>query len=381
MPYEWRETTGSPVADGRTIGYAVRLGDGRVLVFGGRDTAGGNALLASAELFAPAGETYTATGSMAAQHGNAHSQIFLLGSGAVLIAGGFRPGGDSDDSTAAELYDPSLGTWSATGSLGTRRTVGTDIVQMPSGTLLSDGRVLISGGSNNAQDPLDTAELYNPGTGLWAATGSMPVRRRAHLSVRLADGRVLVFGGYTSGSGFDVDLYTPGTGTWAARADGPSDEWRSAEFPGGSGLSPYNRPMLLDDGRVLVAAGLTAFDGVTYTYTPSSDTWTALPAFAPLQLYATHAAWGATGRLSDGRIAYLVAQFDPARLFVFDPTSDTWSEDSSLLAGWQGQTPLVVLANGDLLSPGRDSVNGALSLLGSPELPRREPLFGRRRSS
>ena len=59
-------------------------------------------------------------------------------------------------------------------------------------TLLLDGRVLIAGGDNPGA--LDTAELYDPATGKFTATGSMTAARHDNVAVRLADGRVLIEG-------------------------------------------------------------------------------------------------------------------------------------------------------------------------------------------
>src|SRR6266571_1218868 len=55
------------------------------------------------------------------------------------------------------------GYWVLTGSNINSRQEGT-------ATLLPDGQVLAAGGGGNP----NTAELYDPGTGRWTSTGSMP---------------------------------------------------------------------------------------------------------------------------------------------------------------------------------------------------------------
>src|SRR5262249_4194197 len=100
----------------------------------------------------------------------------LLPDGRVLVAGG--SGASCGPIASAEVYDPSTGTWSVTGSMTIAR-VG------HSATLLPNGEVLVVGGSNppGCCTPLASAELYNPATGTWTATGRMHTARYSHLSV------------------------------------------------------------------------------------------------------------------------------------------------------------------------------------------------------
>jgi hypothetical protein len=86
-----------------------------------------------------------------------------LPDGRVLIAGGVGVGGAVLDS--AEVFDPRSETFSATGSMTTARA---DAVAAP----LPDGRVLVAGGYDAANE-LSTAEVYDPSTGTFSATGSM----------------------------------------------------------------------------------------------------------------------------------------------------------------------------------------------------------------
>ena len=41
-------------------------------------------------------------------------------------------------------------------------------------TLLSDGRVLLTGGSNTAGVALDASELFDPASGRWTAAAALP---------------------------------------------------------------------------------------------------------------------------------------------------------------------------------------------------------------
>jgi len=62
-------------------------------------------------------------------------------------------------------------------------------------TLLANGKVLIAGGDNATSTAIQTAELYDPATGLFTAAGSMTSGRTEHTATLLANGKVLMIGG------------------------------------------------------------------------------------------------------------------------------------------------------------------------------------------
>ena len=88
--------------------------------------------------------------------------------------------------------------------------------QSHAAALLADGKVLVTGG----YQPGDTTEceLYDPATGTWSLTGSMVVKRSQHKAVLQNDGTVLVAGGDTP-SVMSTELYNPATATWSLAGD------------------------------------------------------------------------------------------------------------------------------------------------------------------
>src|SRR5689334_8814068 len=75
------------------------------------------------------------------------------------------------------------GTFTPTGNMTTPRSYGV------TATRLLDGKVLITGGSG---DRPASAELYDPSTGTFSATGNMTALRIDPSATLLADGRVLI---------------------------------------------------------------------------------------------------------------------------------------------------------------------------------------------
>jgi Bacterial Ig-like domain (group 2)/Galactose oxidase, central domain/Immunoglobulin I-set domain/Kelch motif len=165
---------------------ATLLSNGTVLVAGGL-VAG--AAVTGAEVYDPVAGTWTATGSLGAAR--AEHTSTLLPNGKVMVSGGYTYSGNSPWLSGAEIYDPVAGTWSDTGSMSISRRLHT-------ATLLPNGTVLAAGGETGvtvgSDIPLASAELYDPSTGVWSVTGSMTVARWGHTATLLPDGRILVAG-------------------------------------------------------------------------------------------------------------------------------------------------------------------------------------------
>jgi N-acetylneuraminic acid mutarotase len=240
---------------------ATLLQDGKVLIVGGQ--AGGP--LSSAEVYDPATGAFTFAAPIHfPRYGHTAS---LLPDGAVLIVGG---GGYYDDEgvfvigyTTAERYDPVTRTWADVASISYGRAFHT-------ATVLDDGKVLVAGGMYR-DNPLDdnitpTIEVYDPTTGRWTLAAYLLSARYNHTATRLTDGRVLIAGG--SDDVFpltDAELFDPATGT-RTRID-------SLE----NGRAKHTAT-LLNDGTVLISGGATE-SSHPYTipnverYDPTTNTW------------------------------------------------------------------------------------------------------------
>ena len=135
----------------------------------------------------------------------------LLQNGKVLVAAGF--GGKPHGGFAladAELYDPASGTWAATGFLNVPRFRHT-------ATLLPDGRVLVAAGFEQDFIFSTTAEVYDHSRGFWAGTGSLNNARADHTATLLHNGMVLVAGGSSiNGTLASAELYDPASGRFIA---------------------------------------------------------------------------------------------------------------------------------------------------------------------
>ena len=241
---------------------ATLLPDGKVLVAGGLITAI-NSATATAWLYDPSRGTWTTTGNMVMPRSFATATLLL--SGKVLVAGG-NVSDSLGDTTSAELYDPSTGTWRATGNMVRPHSQAT-------ATLLANGHVLVAGGGTSIPTTA-TAELYNPDTGSWTATGNMTTPRMDHTATQLPNGEVLVAGGtdYTdlnsSPTVFKVaasaELYDPGTGSWAVT--GSMSTQRTGQTA-----------TILPDGKVLVTGGVGGGSSDTIgaeLYDPDARAWT-----------------------------------------------------------------------------------------------------------
>ncbi|CAF1183427.1 unnamed protein product [Adineta ricciae] len=78
-----------------------------------------------------------------------------------------------------------------TGSMNSRR-------YFHAGSILVNGKVLVTGGDASSGLSLDSADLYDPSLGSWTTTGNLNGARFGHTASILSNERVLATGGYDS---------------------------------------------------------------------------------------------------------------------------------------------------------------------------------------
>lgn len=190
-------TAAASLALARVYHSATLLPDGRVLVAAGAEgdpyatgwTPGATTFF-SAELYDPNTDTWTAAGALTRARGG-HTAT-LLSDGRVLIVGGAA--NHIVDTT--DFYDPGSGTW--TGGIYMNQSRGHHTT-----TLLPNGNVLVIGGQRDTHilgGYVSTAviEYYVPASNVWVEAGEVAVSRYYHTATLLTDGRVLVVGGSRS---------------------------------------------------------------------------------------------------------------------------------------------------------------------------------------
>ena len=336
---------------------ATLLMDGRVLVTGGQPVleiigqTGGPippAGLISAEIYDPSTGRWSLTGSMTDPR-RLHGAV-VLRDGMVLVSGGLTDEFTRDVAGAfvdyvfpivsAEVYDPSTGTWSLIGDMpeDTVRLIGTQ-GNRPSILLesLENGKVLAVGGLG------PSAALYDRSSNTWASAGgpttSPDIRTRQwHTSALLGGGRVVYIGGWGDRGQLDsVELYYPMTGS---------------SSPTGSLIGRRALPtaVVLADGRVLVTGGFGGGAAAlslasAEIYDPSSGTWSGTGGMATGRVQHT------ATLLSDGRVL-VVGGVSNRATEIYDPSTENWSKAADTIERRGDGHTATLLMDGRVLVAG-----------------------------
>ena len=339
---------------GRDRPTATLLQDGKVLIAGGWGSSGSSNILSpliqSAEQFDPATGQFVATGSMTDKRGS-HTAT-LLQDGKVLIAGGYNDIDSVNDlyltTMTAELYDPATGQFTATGSMSQKRAHHT-------ATLLQNGKVLIAGGAYVDANVsgyvvyLASAELYDPGTGKFTAIGGMSLARSDHTATLLQNGKVLIAGETAELFDPSVNKFTSTTGSMTI------SRW-------------YHTATLLPDGRVLIAGGYGKGNAYASAelYDPATGKFAATGSMTEVR--ESHTAT----LLSDGKVLITGGEDDAnyltlASAELYDPTVGTFVGTHSMTVERLEHTA-TLLRNGMVLIAGgatdSTSASGTADLYG-----------------
>lgn len=280
-PASGRVTRIGQMQVGRELHRATPLGDGRILVTGGGVTA------SDARVTELIDERSGASTRIAdANVGRSGHTATRLADGRVLVAGGAAPGSGALMTDSVEIWDPASGQFRLLAARMHARRMS------HSATLLADGRVLIAGGFSSGGS-YALAEVFDPATERFTPVGApVGLQRGLHGAHRLADGSVLLFGG---------DEFDPATGATTIVAGALRFDPSSATLaPVRALATPRSAPasLRLPDDRILMFGGyasLTEKAASAEAYSPAGGS----QALAPLPLPR---AWHSVTRLTDGRV-------------------------------------------------------------------------------
>jgi hypothetical protein len=297
-------------------------------------------------------QTFSATGSMATAR-DSHTAT-LLPNGKVLIVGG--EDFNQDPLASAELYNPATKTFSPTGSLANARYLHT-------ATLLPNGSVLVLGGFN-ADGAMASAELYNTGTGLFTSVGVMISPRAMHTATALANGKVLIAAGFAWAAPVNTaEIYDPASGSFTLTANNLT-------------AVRYNQTAtLLSNGKVLLTGGNRPGGPLASAelFEPSTGTFSAT---APMSF----ARYNHTATLAGDKVL-VAGGFDNIAVLssseLFDPATGSFTPAGAMAKGRISHTSAVVggkpiilggfgpvpLAQAEIFDPGSNGFSSTANML------------------
>jgi MYXO-CTERM domain-containing protein len=295
---------------------------------------------------------WTATTGAMTEARSGHTATLLV-SGKVLIAGGESTAGAlTTHSKTAELFDPATGTFAATGAMTAGRS-------FHAAALLSTNNVVVAGGVG-ATAALGATEIYDVTTSKFRAVGNLIVARAKPALVALGANQALIAGGQDA-TGAVLDS--------AELFNATAETWSTTDRMGAKRVGHY---LAAPSGAAAtVVAGITSslLGDLAACERFAAGTWTASAGLAEPR----HDFAGAS--FSDGKI--LVAggfQASVGKVLataeLFDPSQAKWVTAGTLAHARTAHT-LTALPSGAAVAAGgvvRDTTGKITSYLKSAEL-------------
>ncbi len=203
--------------------------------------------------------------------------------------------------------------WSYTGSLLENRRYHASVE-------LADGKILVMGGYDKPTAILNTCEIYDPTFGVWVQISSMNERRHSHTATLLGDGRVLVTGGYNeTGSLNSIEIYDPLLDTWSY---GPALQF-----------SRQQHTICAVNGFIVAVGGFSVTEDENCP--PAGDYLVECESISAGSIDNVYAAWDHIGNIDCGRVDHTTTVYGSNALIYGGKNSsgfcDTYSTTNGIL--------------------------------------------------
>jgi len=254
----------------RKMAASANIASGRVLICGGL-CANGSGILKTADIYNSSTGQWTSAPYMAfPRYGHTAT---TLANGKVFVYGGIGTNGVAVNT--AEVYDPTANTWTSVASYGTVTGQA-----FHSAVLLGSGNVLVAGGYDAYVPPstLNISVEYNPTSNTWGNPSTFNNGRHSLTLVSLPNNKVMMIGGLQAFNDpylEDIDtganvgkflgalttyMYDASAHSWSSTASLTDANTRTA-------YRNYVGAKVASDKVVAVA------DNQYYLYTISTNTW------------------------------------------------------------------------------------------------------------
>ncbi len=254
--------------------------------------------------------------------------VDVAGQTKVYVIGGMEQQVPLKISNAVAEYDPATNTWNpnAKAAMSTART--------DHNAAVVDNKIYVFGGYDVNRTPLNSVEVYDPQTDVWAPRSNMPVARH-DFGVAVIDKKIYLIGGLLSQNEETgrVDIYDPATDTWDTSK--PAMPTKRAYLA----VAAVDRNIYAIGGSLANDRGLFAnvevFDVDRNTWTTKAPLPTARDEMAVAVVNGK--IWVIGGWDVPG------AQIPSNKVEVYDPVSNTWAGKAALPEPWAPDFNTAVL--------------------------------------